>query len=97
MVGVKPSTSCVQGQHPIHYARLSATVIASNGRVDLRLHATVYQDVMTCFKLHIIIFNINCVLMGHGFHSLRIHFQSQINISNESKFLLFASNEYVIV
>ena len=23
LVGVKPSTSCVQGEHPIHYARLS--------------------------------------------------------------------------
>ena len=24
-VGVEPSTSCMQGEHPIHYARLSAT------------------------------------------------------------------------
>ena len=36
----------------------------------MRRRATVNQDVMTCFKLHIIIFNINCVLMRHGFHSL---------------------------
>lgn len=45
-------------------------VIASNGRVDLRRRATVYQDVMTCFKLHLIILNIKCVLIMLDFHSL---------------------------
>ena len=76
----------------------SPLIIASNGRVDQNIccRATIYQDVMTCFKLHIIIFNINCVLMRHGF-ILFILFQSQINISKESKCIYsFATNEYAI-
>ena len=40
--------------------------------------ATVNQDVKTCFKLQIIIFNINCILMRHDFHSLH-----PLSISNK--------------
>ena len=51
----------------------------------IRRRATVYQDVMTRFKLYII-FNINCVLMRHGFHSLHPLSMSNKYFKRKQKF-----------
>ena len=50
---------------------------------------------MTCFKLHIIIFNINCVLMRHGFIHF-ILFQCQIIFQKKANVYSFATNKYAI-
>ena len=65
-------------------------VTASNGRVDLYIlrRATVYQDVMKCFKLHFIILHINCALMRHGFHSLHLLSKSNKYFKRKQMFKL---------
>ena len=46
---------------------------------------------MTCYKLHLIIFNIKHVLIMLVFHSLH-----PFSISKESNFCSFATTDYVI-